>query len=85
MPSTKNAPKTTPTMMAHLTRLADAKEPATAAAVDSNSIYMGRLEKEGLVKVVDSVQSGKRGRPAHIYRVTDKGRKRVQRAQARKA
>lgn len=84
MPSTVTKPKTTPTLMAHMTRLSQV-HPATAAQAKSNSIYMGRLVAEGLVKVVDTVQSGKRGRPANIYRVTKKGMGRVQRAQARQS
>jgi predicted ArsR family transcriptional regulator len=41
---------------------------------------MGRLEAQDLVKVVGKVQTGRRGRPAHIYRLTDKGRGRAVRA-----
>lgn len=71
--------QTPKTLLPVLIRLADAG-PATAADVESTSIIMGRLAARGLVKVVDQVKSGQRGRPAHIYRVTDAGRKRARRA-----
>jgi predicted ArsR family transcriptional regulator len=77
--SNKSAPKTTPTLLALLVKLFEAKK-ASAKDLDTNAVYMGRLEKEGLVKVVGKVETGKRGRPAHIYAVTDKGRGRAKRA-----
>jgi hypothetical protein len=58
-------PRTSPVLLAHLTRLAkvaSVREPATAAAVDSNAIYMGRLVAQGLVREVGKIESGKRGR-----------------------
>lgn len=75
-------PATQPALLTLLVRLVESGAPATAADLNTTSIYMGRLAKDGLVKVADQVRSGQRGRPAHIYRATDKGRKRARRAGA---
>lgn len=75
-------PRTSPTLLNLLVRLASTGT-ATAVELETNAIYMGRLQQEGLVKVADKVRSGGRGRPAHVYRCTDKGRKRAQRAQSK--
>lgn len=77
-------PRTTPTLLALAVALRKAGR-ATAAELQSNAIYMARLQDEGLVKVAGKVQSGRRGRPAHIYALTDKGRKRADRAIAKSA
>lgn len=85
MPATATVtkPRTSPVLLAHLTRLtavATKRQPATADAVQSNAIYMDRLVKAGLVEVVDTVKSGKRGRPANLYAPTKVGRDRARRA-----
>ena len=79
MSAVKTKPATPRTLLPILVRLAD-QGPSTAIDLDTNAIYMQRLVERELVKVSDVVRSGKRGRPAHVYRVTDKGRKRAQRA-----
>jgi predicted ArsR family transcriptional regulator len=84
-------PKTTPTLLAHLTRLHQAGPSATAQQVDSNAIYMGRLVEQGLVEVIATVKhtdehgNARRGRPMNIYRPTAKGRARARRALAKQA
>jgi predicted ArsR family transcriptional regulator len=57
--------------------------PKTAKQADISIVTMRKLEAEGLVKRVDKVMTGQRGRPAIIFRITDKARKRVRRAHAR--
>jgi DNA-binding PadR family transcriptional regulator len=56
----------------------------TAKTVESNAIYMGRLRDAGLIRAVDTVKSGQRGRPALIFRLTDTGRGRADRALAKR-
>lgn len=87
MPATRTRPvtkpATTPVLLAHLTRLAKVatkKAPATAAQADSNAIYMARLEAQGLVTRVGTVQTGERGRPAVLFAPTKLGRDRARRA-----
>lgn len=87
MPATRTrpvtAPKTTPVLLAHLTRLAAVatkRQPATADQAESNAIYMARLEAQGLVIRVDKVRTGKRGRPAVLFAPTKLGRDRARRA-----
>lgn len=84
MPATRtNKPATTPVLLAHLTRLSEVatkREPATAAQAESNAIYMARLEAQGLVTRVGTVQNGERGRPAVLYAPTKLGRDRARRA-----
>lgn len=53
---------------------------ATAQEIGSDSVDIRSIEAEGLVKRVNSRQTGQRGRPAYEYRLTDAGRKRVKRA-----
>lgn len=81
--TTVTAPKTTPVLLAHLTRLAKVatkRQPATAVQADSNAIYMARLEAQGLVTRVGTVQTGERGRPAVLFAPTKLGRDRARRA-----
>ncbi len=84
MNSTKDItkPATQPALLKVLVALRAAGR-ATAKQVNSNAIYLARLEKDGLVKVAGKVESGQRGRPAHIYAVTKKGGDRARRAAAR--
>jgi predicted ArsR family transcriptional regulator len=56
------------------------RTPVTASEVNTNAIYMGRLQERGLVTVAGKVDSGKRGRPAHRYALTSTGRGRADRA-----
>lgn len=72
-------PQTPRTLLPILIKLAE-QGPSTAKELDTDAIRMDRLVQRELVKVTATVKSGLRGRPAHIYRVTDKGRKRAQRA-----
>lgn len=41
---------------------------------------IGALATDGLIVSKDVLRKKERGRPAHIYRLTDKGRKRAKRA-----
>lgn len=68
----------------HITTLAQIFEraPVTAAEVGINSVEAIRLEQAGLIKRAGVVHTGHRGRPAIKWRLTDKARKRVKRAQA---
>jgi predicted ArsR family transcriptional regulator len=79
--STKSSkPATSPALLNVIVAVKQAGKPVTAAEVNTTSIVMGRLQKQGLVKVSAQVRSGQRGRPAHIYTLTDKGRGRAVRA-----
>jgi predicted ArsR family transcriptional regulator len=76
-------PQTPKSLLAILVAIKGAKagrQGVTAAQVNTDAIRMGRLEALGLVKVVGKVSSGKRGRPAHRYGLTDTGRNRAARA-----
>ncbi len=55
---------------------------ATAKDLDVSTVDLISIENEKLIKRVGARQTGKRGRPATEYRLTDAGRKRVKRAQA---
>lgn len=79
------APKTSPTLLNIMVDLLNAGQPSTAKDLGTNSIYMGRLAAQELVKVKDQVNSGQRGRPAHIYALTAKGRARAKRAAEKRA
>jgi predicted ArsR family transcriptional regulator len=46
------------------------------------AVKMRELEVEGLVRKVGVRRLPRKGRPAHMWRTTDKGRKRVKRARA---
>lgn len=90
MPATRTRPvtkpATSPVLLAHLTRLtavATKAAPVTADVAESNAIYMARLEAQGLVTRVGTVQTGERGRPAVLFAPTEKGRKRAKRAAAK--
>lgn len=76
-------PQTPPALLSILIDLLNAGQPSTAADLNTNSIYMGRLLKADLVQVKDTVKSGGRGRPAYIYTFTSKGRSRAKRAAAK--
>lgn len=56
------------------------KRQATSAEVGINSVEAIRLEREGLLRRVSTVQTGRQGRPAVIWGLTDKAHKRVKRA-----
>jgi predicted ArsR family transcriptional regulator len=76
-------PQTPKSLLAILVAIKAAKagrQGVTAAQVNTDAIRMGRLQNLGLVKVVGKVESGKRGRPAHRYGLTDTGRNRAARA-----
>lgn len=80
MSATKNAPVTVaPSLAPIVTRLAEQGPQQSAADLNTDSIRMGRLVKAGLVRRVESadVKSGMRGRPAHRYSLTDRGRRAV--------
>lgn len=51
------------------------KGKATAASLDLAPSLMTRMVSQGLVKVTGKVRKPQRGRPAHTYGLTDKGRK----------
>jgi len=78
MSATKNAPvKVAPALAPIVTRLAAQGPQQSAADLATDSIRMGRLVKAGIVKRVESadVRTGGRGRPAHRYSLTDRGRR----------
>lgn len=68
-------------VLPYLLRLAK-KGAATASEFKASSVEAAGLEREGLIRRIDVRQSGKRGRPAYIYKLTSMGQKRVNRAQA---
>lgn len=51
------------------------KGKATAASLELSPSLMTRMVSQGLVKVTGKVRKPQRGRPAHTYGLTDKGRK----------
>jgi DNA-binding PadR family transcriptional regulator len=51
------------------------KGQATAMSLEVAPSFMTRMQKAGLVKITGKVKSEKRGRPAHYYGLTDKGRR----------
>ncbi len=53
---------------------------ATASEIGSSPVDIRTIEAERLVKRVGKRSTGKRGRPAFEYRLTDAGSKRVKRA-----
>lgn len=55
---------------------------ATAKEIGSDSVDIRGIEAEGLVKRASQRMTGRKGRPAVEYRLTDSGRKRAQRALA---
>lgn len=63
-----------------LTAVMQADAPMTAAQMGVSSVEAIRLREAGLIRQVSRVETGRRGRPAHTYRLTDKARKRVRRA-----
>lgn len=76
-------PRTPRSLLAILVAIREAKpgrEGVTAAQIGTDAIRLGRLQERGLVRVVGTVRSGKRGRPAHRYGLTDTGRNRARRA-----
>ena len=83
--STTNPTRKPHTPPALLSLLVDLRQtgPATAKALDTDAIRLGRLESLGLVEVVGKVATGKRGRPAHVYALTNAGRCRARRAAKR--
>lgn len=68
------------TALTYLTRMFEANRPVTATDIDTNGVYMGRLEDQGLIRRKDVVRTGNKGRPAILWVLSDKGRKRVKRA-----
>ena len=87
MPSTKTTKTTTKTTKHHRTIFGEAnaatvmaaikaqKGQATAMSLEVAPSFMTRMQKAGLVKITGKVKSEKRGRPAHYYGLTDKGRR----------
>lgn len=55
---------------------------ATATEIGSNAVDIRGIEAEGLVKRTSQRMTGKKGRPAIEYRLTDSGRKRAKRGLA---
>lgn len=50
-----------------------AAKQATAADLGVSGAHMATLVEAGLVKVVGTVKSGRKGRPANIYSLTPQG------------
>lgn len=55
--------------------------PATATALGLNFPQRKALIEGGFIKVAGKATTGKRGRPQHVFKLTDKGRKRAKTAQ----
>jgi hypothetical protein len=76
--TTKNAPrKVAPALAAIVVRMGAQGPQQSAADLNTNSIYMGRLIAQGLATRVAKadVRTGERGRPAHRYTLTAAGRR----------
>ena len=58
-----------------LKAIKESKGKATAASLEQQPSLMTRMVGQGLVKVTGKVMKPQRGRPAHTYGLTDKGRK----------
>lgn len=59
-----------------------AKGTATAKDVELHPVEAMRLEAQGLLRRAGTKQTGRRGRPAIVWGLTDKAHKRVKRATA---
>jgi predicted ArsR family transcriptional regulator len=59
-----------------------AQEMADALNIKVQPVYLFEGINQEVLRVSGKVESGKRGRPANRYSLTDKARKRVQRARA---
>ena len=64
-----------------LVKLTEAGQ-STAADLGISPVEAHGLAKEGLIRPVAKVETGQRGRPALVYKATDKAQKRVKRAQS---
>lgn len=81
--STVTKPRTPASLLSILVQIREAnagRTGVTAKQIGTDAIRLGRLQERKLVKVVGKVETGKRGRPAHRYGLTDTGRKRAARA-----
>ena len=58
-----------------LKAIKEEKGKATAASLEQSPSLMTRMVSQGLIKVTGKVRKPQRGRPAHTYGLTDKGRK----------
>ena len=58
-----------------LSEIKESKGKATAVSLEQQPSLMTRMVAQGLVKVTGKVMKPQRGRPAHTYGLTDKGRK----------
>jgi len=58
-----------------LKAIKESKGKATAVSLEQQPSLMTRMVAQGLVKVTGKVMKPQRGRPAHTYGLTDKGRK----------
>jgi len=58
-----------------LKEIKESKGKATAVSLEQQPSLMTRMVAQGLVKVTGKVMKPQRGRPAHTYGLTDKGRK----------
>lgn len=58
-----------------LKAIKEEKGNATAASLEVAPSLMTRMVSQGLVKVTGKVMKPQRGRPAHRYGLTDKGRR----------
>lgn len=58
-----------------LSEIKASKGKATAVSLEQQPSLMTRMVAQGLIKVTGKVMKPQRGRPAHTYGLTDKGRK----------
>lgn len=81
----KKNPVGRPVTRDQITNLAQFKSEATVASTGLSVYIVKSLVADGLIKPVGKVETGKRGRPAHTFKLTSKGSKRVKRAEAKVA
>ena len=79
----KKNPVGRPVTRDQVQNLAQFKTDATLASTGLSVYITKALIADGLIRQTGKVETGKRGRPAHTYKLTSKGSKRVKRAEAK--
>jgi len=81
----KKNPVGRPVTRDQVANLAKFKTDATLASTGLSVYITKALVEDGLIRQTGKVETGKSGRPAHTYKLTSKGSKRVKRAEAKVA
>lgn len=81
----KPRPVGRPVTRDEVANLAQFKSDATVASTGLSVYIVKALVDDGLIRQTGKVDTGKRGRPAHTFKLTSKGAKRVKRAEAKVA